>query len=119
DAIPGTTNIDTTLLSPEEQSAWNGSPYFASIPLTAETKDLIVRSVLPRIGLERHIWHILIGRPFERVFASYDQFDPRGRGADVNLPPAVLDDLLSQGLVERYVRDPSREEMLEFWEPRR
>ncbi len=118
DTFPGVTNVDTSILSREEQGLWNGSSRFVSLPLTVETKDFIIRSILPRIGLKRHLWHILIGGPSGRLFVSYDNFDPNGRGADINLPAETLDALVDQGLVERYIVDPSDKEMMEFWYPR-
>jgi len=48
----------------------------AIVPLTPATADTLMRSVFSRIGLRSRIWHITIYQRDQRLFASYDKFQP-------------------------------------------
>ena len=42
--------------------------------LNSENRILIEKNILPRIGIHSRIWHVLIWKDDELVFASYDNF---------------------------------------------
>jgi hypothetical protein len=45
---------------------------FLVLPLEEETKEVIAKSVLPRIGLRRNVYHIQIEKEGQLVLGAYD-----------------------------------------------
>ena len=71
------------------------------LPLDADTVDIIIRQIFPRVGLYRKVWHILIEKDDALVFAAYDRFHPDC----VWVSRSVGEDLLKQLVEDQVIRE--------------
>jgi hypothetical protein len=77
---------------------------FAIVPLTADNRDLLLRSELPRVGLRRRIVHLQIADSGVVRFAACDNFHPDCVWADACVPEEVLRRLQAQGSLGTLMR---------------
>jgi len=49
---------------------------FVAVPLKQHTLAMLTGSVFPRVGLRSRVWHVIVRRGGERLFASYDNLGP-------------------------------------------
>jgi hypothetical protein len=49
---------------------------FVILPVEADTKDVLVQHILPRIGLRTRVVHVEFAKAGKIVMAAYDNFDP-------------------------------------------
>jgi hypothetical protein len=75
---------------------------FLIIPLTDESKDLIKRQLLPRIGISTRVDHIQIEQHSVLVFGAYDHFDDDCVWVSLDNNQALLDSLVKQGILREY-----------------
>jgi hypothetical protein len=78
---------------------------FVVLSIEAETRDLIKRQILPQIGLRRRVYHVLIEKSGELVFASYDCFDPDSVWITDTLPEGFLASLVETKALKAYERE--------------
>ena len=105
DRIPGITHRETELMRRNTAFVMEGHGKrsvlgFAILPIEAMTKDIIVRQILPLIGIRKHIKHIHIVRNEKLEFVSYDQFDFAAVSQQVS--ESFLGSLLEQHIISGY-----------------
>ncbi len=70
------------------------------LPLEDETKEDIVRTVLPRIGLRRNVYHVLIYKNETLVLGVYDNL--HDCWASPTVDPKELEKLVSLGVIQSF-----------------
>ena len=70
-------------------------------PLTVENV-IVLKSLVPRIGIRRRVVHIRIQQEDNTVFASYDWFDKGSVWIDANVGNEFVEHLLQEGVIREY-----------------
>ena len=70
------------------------------LPIEAETLDRLKRQLIPNAGLRHRVWHVLIEKGGDLVFASYDNFHPDCVWVSDSFPQEVIRSLADQRLIE-------------------
>ena len=79
---------------------------FVIIPLDPDTKDTLLKSVLPRVGLRSRINHIQIEKDGRRLFGAYDNFDIDCVWFDSSVGKEFFDSLVACGAIRSYTFRP-------------
>jgi hypothetical protein len=68
---------------------------FVILPVEDDTKTIIQRTILPRIGLRRRVLHVQIAKTGQLEFAAYDCFHPDTVWVSQNVSEVLLQSLIS------------------------
>ena len=97
DAIPGATTQPSGALQRHTMPPHLGIE-FMIVPLEPTTRDILMRRVLPQIGIRKHVFHVQIEKEGQLQLMAYDNFHPEC----VTVGPLVSEDLLRL-LVEKHI----------------
>lgn len=104
-AIRGAVEQETSQLRKNTFAVSHGPHDFLVVPLEVDTVETIAHSILPRLGVARHVWHIGIEKGGELQFIAYDNFDSASL-----LSQAIGEDLLQTLVQNRILRGYSSHE---------
>lgn len=118
--IGGLSQLDTHLLENVTFRDWpaSGGDRSADIPLTQKNVQVIVESILPRVGIRTNVYEVAISNSHEAklLFSAIDNFYPvlgiegtYNKGALVasRIDVQLLDDLVEKQIIRKYlVVDP-------------
>jgi hypothetical protein len=97
--IPVISREPTSVL--KRNTIWPKSD-FIIIPITCETKDIIKKHLLPRMGIATRVNHIQIERQGVLVFSACDNFDEDCVWVTLNANEKLFKTLVEQGILWRY-----------------
>jgi hypothetical protein len=87
----------------KKNTIWaSGRHDFAVITINEANKDKVIKSLLPRIGLRMHVWHIEIAQNGIKLFGSYDNFDPECVWLDRSFGEEIVQAMLNERIILGY-----------------
>jgi hypothetical protein len=75
---------------------------FIVVFLNETNRKKLIESILPRIGLRTHVWHIEIAQNGMKVFGSYDNFNPECVWLDKSLGNEIVQALLNEKIISNF-----------------
>jgi hypothetical protein len=75
---------------------------FAIMPISQTNRSKIIESILPRIGVKSHVWHIEIAQNGIKLFGAYDSFDPECVVLDHRMGEGILETMRNEGIIHSY-----------------
>jgi hypothetical protein len=75
---------------------------FVILPVEVETKEVIKQKILPQVGLRQNVYHVLMEKEGELVFAAYDNFHPDTVLITGEVPRSWLEELLQQQVIKNF-----------------
>ncbi len=83
-------------------SSSNKSYDYVAIPLNETNRRILIMSLLPRIGLRKHVAHIEIAQNDTKLFGSYDCFHPDCVWLDKDIGERLLQSMLNEKNILNY-----------------
>jgi hypothetical protein len=112
------TQLSSNSLDDVRVFSWPGSgdSFIAEIPLTDSNRAALVKSILPRVGIRRRVYGVIIVRGDRELFASCDNFyywpmdkhHVYNKGAIISteVSTSFLDELVERGVIRGYDVNP-------------
>ena len=100
-AIPGATTQATDCLKPSVIFPRSGFD-FVIVPLEPATREVLVRRVLPQIGIHRRVLHVHIEKGGQLQLMAYDNFHPDCVAVGPQVPEAFLRILVDRRILYSY-----------------
>ena len=100
-AIPGATTQPTNSLKSNVIFPRRGFD-FVVVPLEPSTREVLVRRVLPQIGIHRRVCHVHIEKGGQLQLMAYDNFHPDCVTVGPQVPEDFLRDLVDQRILYSY-----------------
>jgi len=82
--------------------AASGRDDFAIILINEMNRTRIIESLLPRIGLRMHVWHIEIAQNGLKIFGAYDNFHPECVWLEQSFGEEFLKTMLNEKVIHGY-----------------
>jgi hypothetical protein len=73
---------------------------FGVLPLNDTNRGKVIESILPRIGVKSHVWHIEIAQNGVKIFGAYDYFE--SVILDHRIGEGILQTMQNEGIVIGY-----------------
>jgi hypothetical protein len=80
---------------------------FVIIPLDADTTEILLKRVLPRVGLRARVTHIQIEKEGKLLFGAYDNFDADCVWFHSSVGTEFLDSLVACAAIRKYTFRPA------------
>jgi hypothetical protein len=75
---------------------------FVVLPLEADTKDLISKRLLPRLGMRKRVIHVQVEKEERLESGAYDTFHPECTWIGSCVGEALLQSLAQQGFIRSF-----------------
>jgi hypothetical protein len=103
ESIPGRSGQETAIL---RRQTLVPVLDFVVLPLEPNTTEIILRRIVPRVGIVRNVIHLQIVKEGELQLGAYDNFHPDCVVIGPGVPEEYLETLVQSGLLYNY--EPAR-----------